>query len=362
MIWRASGIPEVYLNDHPVLNQLFYMYLRTIWNNPAVVPVVQIVATALLVAFAFNKMRRAGVASALLLPFYLLILFALPLHLYNIVLWKDIPYALMVTVWGFFFVFTYSRKDANRWRFSVRQWGGLLLAYLALCFFRHNGLVYLVVVPFFWLLLGPYAWRKGLGYFFFSLLVAAGLLWTMSHIRTFGGLSFLSTSLQQHTMFLQQTTLPREAMRVGSGFFQVFDMEKEKTVSDKWHYYLEDRYSWNYLQQTGLSDYYPYVDRKPYFPKLRQAILEVYRASYEKPWQYFLWNPFHMLIFVPFVLLGFRWFPSAAIFSGFLLCGVIPLLVINIFNWRYYYFFYFGLYFILPLMFFDIRRKRGGSH
>ncbi len=362
LIWRASGLPDIYLNAHPILNQLFYMYLRGLWNNVAVVPVVQILATALLVAYVFDRVRKAGVTVWLLAPCYLLILFSLPIHLYNIVLWKDIPYALMVTVWAAYFAFIYSKKKDGIWRYSVSQWGVLLLAYLLLCFFRHNGLVYLAVVPFFWMLLGPFAWRKGVMYFLFALILAAGLLWSMSKVRTFGGLDFLTTALQRHTMFLQQTSLPQEGIRLGGGFFQVFDMEKEKTVSDKWHFYLADRYSWNYLKETELSDYYPYVDRKPYFPELRKGILEVYQASYEKPWKYLIWNPLHMLVLVPLVLLSFRWFPSAAIFSGFLLSGVMPLLAINIFNWRYYYFFYFGLYFILPLMFFDMRKKEGGSY
>lgn len=357
MIWRASGLPGVYLNAHPILNQIFYMYLRGFWNNPAVVPAAQILAASLLIAFVFDRIRKAGVALWILVPFFLLVLFSLPIHLYNIVLWKDIPFALLVTAWGVIFVFMYSRKAEGGWRLSISQWGMLLLAYILLGFFRHNGLVYLAVVPFFWMLLGPFAWRKGAVYALSALVLVAGLLWSMSQIRAFGGLDFVSISLKQHTMFLKQTSLSQEGVRIGNGYFQVFDMEKEQTVSDKWHSYLEDRYSWSYLQETGLSDYYPYVDRKPYLPQLRKTIHGIYLASYEKPWKYLIWNPLHMIILVPLVLLGFRWFPSAAIFSGFLLCGVIPLLAINIFNWRYYYFFYFGLYFILPLMLFDIRNK-----
>ncbi len=357
VIWRASGLPGVYINTHPILNQIFYMYLRGFWNNPAVVPTAHILAASLLIASVFDRIRKAGATLWHLMPFFLLILFSLPIHLYNIVLWKDIPFALLVTAWGIFFVFTYSRKVEGGWLFSASQWGVLLLAYILLGFFRHNGLVYLAVVPFCWMLLGPFVWRRGAVYALSALVLVSGLLWLMSQIRAFGGLDFLSTSLTRHTMFLKQTSLPQEVVRIGNGYFQVFDMDKEGTVSDKWHSFLEDRYSWNYLKETGLSDYYPYVDHKPFFPQLRKTIQGIYLASYEKPWKYLVWNPLHMVILVPLVFLCFRWFPSAAIFSGFLLCGVIPLLAINIYNWRYYYFFFFGLYFILPLMLFDIQNK-----
>jgi hypothetical protein len=357
IIWRASGIPGVYLNDHPILNQIFYMYLRGFWNNPAVVPITQIAATSLLVAFVFDRIRKAGVALWLLLPLFLLLLCALPVHLYNIALWKDIPFALLAAAWGIFFVFTCDSKGDERRFISVTSWSVLLLAYIFLGFFRHNGLVYLAVVPFFWMLLGPFSWKRGAVYSLSALVLAFGLLWSMNHIRAIGGLDFLSTSLTQHTMFLKQTSLSKEGLRIGGDYFQVFDMDKEGTVSDKWHSYLDDRYSWNFLLESGLSDSYPYVAKKTSFPELREIIKTIYFASYEKPWKYLIWNPLHMLILIPLVLVGFRWFPSAAIFSGFLLCGIIPIVVINIFNWRYYYFFYFGLYFILPLIVFDMQKK-----
>lgn len=357
-IWRASGLPDVYLNTHPILNQIFYMYLRGLWNHPAVVPVTQILASSLLVAFIFARILKSGVSFWLLAPLFLLLLFSIPIHLYNLALWKDVPFALLVTAWGFFFAFASRRSGDGGYHFSASQWGLLLLAYLLLGFFRHNALVYMVAVPFFWMLLSPIAWKKTLAVSLSALVLTGGLLWSMSQIRAFGGLEFLSTSLTNHTMFLKQTSWSQEVVRVGKGYFQMFDMGKDKTVSDKWHAYLEDRYAWNFLKETELADYYPYVDSKTSFPQLRKTILDIYKASYESPWKYVIWNPLPMLFLVPCVLLGFRWFPSAAIFSGFLLFGVIPLLAIDIFNWRYYYFFYFGLYFILPLMLFDLRDKR----
>ena len=361
-IWRASGLPEIYQNNHPILNQIFYMYLRGLWNNPAVVPVFQIFAAALLVAFVFGRIRKRGVPLWLLLPFFLPVLFSLPVHLYNIALWKDIPFALLVTAWGVMLAFMYSDRDVGGRPISAGQWFCILAMYIMVGFFRHNGLIYLAVIPVFALVLAPFSWKKRAVFSLSALLVAVGLFWSMSQIRIFGGHDFLSTSITGHARFLTNSSVQKEVVRVGGGYFEVFDMAREGAVSDKWHYYLGDRYSWPYLIKSGLSDFYPYVDPKPPFPELRQTILNLYTASYEKPWYSLIWNPLHMLLLVPLVLIGFRYFPATAIFSGFLLCGVIPLLVINIFNWRYYYFFYFGLFFILPLMLLDLRKGRGGRY
>jgi len=52
-IWRAAKLPEIYLNDHPFLNVIFYMYLIQFWDNIAVVPVAHILFISLLTAAVF---------------------------------------------------------------------------------------------------------------------------------------------------------------------------------------------------------------------------------------------------------------------------------------------------------------------
>lgn len=361
-IWRAAGLPEVYLNSHPVLNLIFYMYLRGIWNNPAVVPLTQIVLSSLLIAYGFEKIRKSGVSTWLLAPPFLLLLFSLPILLYNTALWKDIPFALLVVAWGMHFAFTLRRKEERGYHFSLGYWCVFLLGYVCLGFFRHNGLVYLVIVPLFWVVISPFSLKKGAVYSILAIVLASAILWGMAQMRSIGGLDFLSTALTQHTMFWKNTSVTRELVRTGKDYFRVFDMAKEGAVSDKWHFYLQDRYAWNYFKVTDLSDYYPYQRQTDNFPGLKKSIKNVYMASYEKPWKYLIWNPLHMLILLPFALICFRWLPASALFSAFLLCGIIPLLALNIFNWRYYYFFFFGLYFILPLILFDLQNKKGGQH
>lgn len=361
-IWRASGLPEVYINSHPILNLFFYMYLRGIWNNPAVIPVTQILLTSLLIAYVFDKIRKAGVSAWFLAPFLLLLVCSLPIILYNTALWKDVPFALLVVAWGMYFAFARRSKSGQDWCFTFNYLCVFLLAYICLGFFRHNGLVYLVVVPLFWGIIGPFSWKKGAIYSLIAVVLVSGLLLAMAQIKSIGGLDFLSTSLRQHTMFLKKSSLATELVRTGKDYFQIFDMEKEGAISDKWHFYLNDRYAWDYFKKTDLSDYFAFQPHSATFPKLKKDIIKISTASYEKPWKYLVWNPLHMLIILPLVLICFKWFPATALFSCFLLSGILPLLALNIFNWRYYYFFFFGLYFIFPLIMYDSQQKKGGHY
>lgn len=360
-IWRASELPEIYLNAHPILNQLFYIYLRGFWNHPAVVPLTQILITASLSAYVFTRIWRVGVSLWVLLPLFALLTFSLPILLYNTALWKDIPYALLVTGWGTYFAL-HSVKDDKKNILPPRQWLYLLFAYVGIGFFRYNGLVYLAVIPVFFIICGFVNRRKSILAALFAVIFVSGLLWSMSQTKAIDGLTFLTTSLKQHSRFLQNTSISAELTKIGTGFFQVFDMEKENSVSDKWHYYLNDRYSWRYFQDTELADSYYYTERPNPLPKVRKLILMVYEKSFNSPWKYLAWNPMHMLAIILLILVLFPKFPATAKFSGFLLCGTLPLLFLDIHNWRYYYFLYFGLYFIFPLIAYDIRQKNRGNN
>ena len=46
----------------------------------------------------------------IVLPFYFLFITSIPIGLYTITLWKDIPFALLVVFWAFWFVKLVSRS------------------------------------------------------------------------------------------------------------------------------------------------------------------------------------------------------------------------------------------------------------
>lgn len=355
-IWRAAGLPGVFINDHPVLNMVFYMFLMHLWNNVAVVPVAQVFLSALLIAYTFFWLYRCGVSLKLIVPCFLLVVFSIPVGLYNTVLWKDIPYALLVVFWGVTLVRFFCEKREGRLSFSRQEIASLFLLYIALGLIRHNGLFYLAVIPlYFMLLVNPPGKRVVIALLVACVVAGGAFFHIMNDPPRFIKKQFLYRISHGYVEKLKKVPLDEKLSRAGVGYCEIFDMEKEGTKSDRFHYYLYDRYAYNFLRLVGFNDFYPYIDPKPRFPLMRKAAMDIYEKTYQKPWKYVVWNPFFMLAIVPLSILGLRWFPNAAIFGSFVFVGAASLIVLDIYNWRYYYFYYFALYFVLPIVFLDLR-------
>ena len=158
-VWRAARLPDVFLNDHPLLNVVFYMYLMGLWNNVAVVPIAHILLISLLSASIFFWLYRRGIALLCLLPFFLLLIFSIPVGLYNLMLWKDIPFALLVVFWGYTMVRLFELKKRGG-RISFQYSMALVFLWLALALIRHNGVIYLCYIPFLFLVLGFFNLKK----------------------------------------------------------------------------------------------------------------------------------------------------------------------------------------------------------
>ncbi len=171
-VWRAAVLPEVLINDHPLLNVIYYRYLSGLWNNPAIVPIFHIVAMSTLIAYVFHSIHRHGVPLKYLLPFYLLTITSVPIGLYNILLWKDIPFALLIVFWAFLLCQFYQKKKENQFFLTKEQVFALFLSLLALAFTRHNGLIYLAVIPIYLVLLRLIPMRIVSG----ALLIGAGII------------------------------------------------------------------------------------------------------------------------------------------------------------------------------------------
>ncbi len=357
-IWRAAMLPGVFINDHPVLNVIFYMFLMHIWNNVAVVPVFQIMCVSLLISFVFFSIYRNGIALIFLLPFYVLVIFSIPVALYNVMLWKDVPFALLVVFWGITLVFLNLKRQEGKFHLSFQMGFVLFLLYLALGLFRHNGLIYLAIVPCYFVLLQFVNLKKILVGAITCFLLIGSLFFILQNSSSIGGSQFLYLTARSYMKQISQKSIDKEMIRTATDYFDVFDMGKAETKSDKFHYYIGDRYAYKFLKTVGWDDVYPYVDQKSKENKLKDLLMQIYHKTYDSPWKYFVWNPKYMLYCIPFFMLLFRWLPNTALYCSFLFSGSIILVFLNTFNWRYYYFLYFGLYFILPLVLLDLRSRQ----
>ena len=134
--WRQSG--QLAFNDaHPLLYGLLMVAMRTLWDSPSAVALVQAVFFAAMSGWLIAVMRRVVDAGALAawLSSWLVALFPL-LPLTAVTLWKDVPYAAAVVGLTAFVI---ARLPATRARISTASAVGLGLLMFCAMAMRHNG-------------------------------------------------------------------------------------------------------------------------------------------------------------------------------------------------------------------------------
>lgn len=363
-IWRAAQLPGVWLNDHPILNVFLYTYLYHLWNNPAVVPLFHIFAMSTLVAVVFYTIYRHRVGLKLLFPFYLFTVLSIPIGLYNTVLWKDIPFALLVVFWAFISACLFLKKQSGSLHLSGEQIMALLLLLLSLGLIRHNGLIYLVFIPVLYLFLGIIRIRKELwiGLGVVVLLGGAVLLAMKNSVVTDSGYLLVQAKMYLNNIF--NSSVQEILARTWRNYWGILDINQTASKWDLFHFFLEDRYSYSFLQHAGWHDVYPYLEKGGgLLGFLKDNAMRVYWASYQTPIVYLSWNPVWALFLFPACVLAFRWLPLSAIFSVVILAQIFTLVtLLNVLNWRYYYFACLAGYFIIPMICLDISRIRSRKY
>ena len=356
-VWRAAKLPEVFLNDHPILNVIFYMYLIHLWDHIAVVPVIHILLASLLGSYIFFSLYRQKVHIALLLPFYLFFIFSVPVGLYNIVLWKDIPFALLVVLWAYILADMYRRKREGTLNVSKQTAIALFLLYLALGLIRHNGILYLIVIPVLMILLRIISIKRGIFFLAVSLLVGVSVFAVVRSASVISDAGYFFTQSRQFIKGNKINSVGKQLKRVETDYWGILNINQQESKWDLWHYYLHDRYAYNFLKHAEWNDIYNFLRPNNYISSFLYHLgLKIYWLTYKKPWVYFSWNPVFVLVLFPLVIILFRWLPLSAVFSSIIVCQVFGLLFfINTLNWRYYYFVVFASYFLLPILLLDIR-------
>ncbi|MCI5179361.1 MAG: hypothetical protein D3911_08580 [Candidatus Electrothrix sp. AW3_4] len=359
-IWRAAMLPDVFVNDHPFMNVILYKYLYHIWGNPVIVPLTQVLCTALLISWFGFWLYRQGVQRVqrvLLACWFLFILGSVPIALYNLMLWKDIPFALLVVFWGCLLIKFSRERQQGRLRWTGQRVVSLILLSLFLAFIRHNGLVYLFILPILFLLLGLVPVKKVLIALVACMLVTGFAFTALYSVGKIADTGFFTQKISGYTKQLSVKNIASDAERTLHNYMTVLNINQTAQKWDKFHYYFHDRYAWWFLLHAGWWDLYPYQQEAVTFPRLRKAAMLVYEKSYQEPWVWLSWNPVWLLGLLPIFTLLFWWFPNTATLGVMLLAGSLPLVYLRIFNWRYYYFLYLGLLFLPALVGLDCTRK-----
>ncbi|MCI5211900.1 MAG: hypothetical protein D3910_24675, partial [Candidatus Electrothrix sp. ATG2] len=299
-----------------------------------------------------------GVSIKLVLPCFLFVLCSVPTGVYNLMLWKDIPFALLTVFWACLLVKLYQERRQGDLQWTWQRIFTLLLLGLALGLIRHNGLVYLVVLPVLFLFLRLVPMKKAL-IGLTALLFVGGIGFAV--LQSTGKMTdtdFFRNKIESYAGQLSVQDLAGDAQQTMRDYLTVLNINQTAQGWDKFHYYLHDRYAWWFLLHSEWWDLYPYQKEIVQFPKLRKAAMQIYEKSNQEPWVHFFWNPVWLLGLLPVLTLLFWWLPNTAILGTVLLAGALPLVYLKIFNWRYYYFLYFGLLFIPAFVSLDVASRK----
>ncbi|MCX6355926.1 MAG: hypothetical protein NTZ78_13640 [Candidatus Aureabacteria bacterium] len=181
--WTESVTLD-FSNYHPYLYCLYLLAIRQLWDSPAAVALVQIGMTAALGSYIFYFCISRGPrwVAIVVIPFFLACVFSIPVGIYTISIWKDIPFALLILFWAFFLFYSSIQKRAGHLlRYAPMSVVWLSLLLVLLCMVRHNGIINIVVIPFLLIIAGLMPWRTFLRFALLSCALFFLLFYLVPH-------------------------------------------------------------------------------------------------------------------------------------------------------------------------------------
>jgi hypothetical protein len=359
-IWRAAQLPEVLINDHPILNVYLYSLLYQIWNHPAVVPIFHVSLTGVLIGFVFAWLYRANVSLRLLLPCYIFMVLSIPIGLYNLMLWKDVPFAILVVFWAIITAVLYQKQRCGTLKLTSEQIIALLLLLIALGLVRHNGLVYLIAIPLLFLVTGIVCIKRKIVLAVFGIaVVCCGVVMVSFKTGILEDRGFLALQLKAYSERLFSKTITDILLTTWDNYWNSLNINQTDSKWDLFHYYLQDRYAYGFLEHAGWNDVYRYIPRpEGLLSGFHDTAMRLYWASYEKPLVYVSWNPVWGLALFLLSLLLYKKLPLSALFSAIIVIQICTLAFLDIMNWRYYYFACVASYLIIPMIMLDMHSQK----
>ncbi|MBN2570386.1 MAG: hypothetical protein JXB42_13245 [Deltaproteobacteria bacterium] len=146
--WLSAKLISIDRAYYPM--PLYILFFTQIFDSPAIVALFHILVVAGLGSYIFYFTYKNGVKFYLILPFFVAFCFSIPIGIYNIGLYNDVPFATLITFWAFFlFLSNFHKKTKNTpIKLSIVKIFTLSLFFLLLCNIRANGIVFIVFIPF----------------------------------------------------------------------------------------------------------------------------------------------------------------------------------------------------------------------
>lgn len=134
-------------NLHPYLHTLLIVFLKGIYNSPATIALFQILLTSITFSYIFSFFLKKGVSKWLIFPLFCLFTFSIPVGIYSITLWKDIPFSVCLVLLGFVIAKQYWAKRLDNSHLIL-----IFVLSIVTTFFRHNGVINILLLPISFLL------------------------------------------------------------------------------------------------------------------------------------------------------------------------------------------------------------------
>lgn len=157
-VWQWSQAVSGHFNNaSPYFHALLMRLTRFVYDSPATFIGLQLTVFAGTVASILNYVAKRGVNLLVVWATFAVFIVLPQFGIYNVTLWKDVPYSLLTLILGFL---VYRYGDDERFRASRWSLGSIAVASAFLPLFRFNGLPFLVVPAAIFLLLRRITWGK----------------------------------------------------------------------------------------------------------------------------------------------------------------------------------------------------------
>ncbi len=169
-------------NVIPWLYTMVVLAATQIADTPAIIGVLQIVVSAVLGSSIFFFAYRAGVSRAVIAVFWFLFTFSIPIGLYNVTIFKDVPFAQCTLLWAFL-VYRLWMNARDRGPLQLSAGLSFVLALLLMGFLvRHNGFLFVFGIPLLIMATGLLERRSAIRFAVFSWVLFAVLQLGVSNL------------------------------------------------------------------------------------------------------------------------------------------------------------------------------------
>lgn len=356
-----------FTNHHPYIYSVFALGLYNIFDAPLVVIIFQMICFHLLSGLFFYTLYSEGLSLVILLPTLALPFFSLPINLFNITFWKDIPYSTLVLFWAFFFSYLFYKWHYCRVRVRVGVVDAILLALLffLLCTLRFNGLVYLPLIPCMFCF---FFWNSKKSVVTFAV-VSTLLLVTYYLVLP----NFILYHKPEQNNYAKNTLEVKagklDSILQNTGNYYIEDYLSERTkiftasmgtspVASTW--YTDTHFPPQFwLSVREMRSDMIYNSKSVYLAeKLKKLLRNTTRYIGVFSGRFLFWNSSFALAGLCFIFILYKWFPVSAFYSSFFLYQAFFMFFVVWPRWRYLYFIYLGGVFLLPVVFFELSRRK----